>query len=501
MKTKQKSEHLEAQGTEGKTEDRREMKIDKKTGLILSPQPTDDVNDPLNWPPWLKWVILIQIAFAAFQTPFNNAMLIGGFEQMANAYDVPVSQIVYLVSIYVLPNAWGPLIMVPMSSIYGRRPIYIASFVLVTITSAVSGFAPTWSAQAALRAFNGFGLGSAVSIGASTITDVFFQHERGKAVGVWTLLTNTGAFWGTFLGGYIVALQDWTWNFKACAIIDGTILLGMIFLLPETLYPRNTIIARENTKFDYWDRFVVVRRRHDGKLTLLTILRPLRMCLYPSVFFPAFCVGLVNTFTAVGMSLIFPTVYENIFGFSLKAASNVNFALIIGALLGELFAGAWSDWVLTIMAKRHGNERIPELRLKAIYPGLIITPVKKYLLLRHFVFADLQQGRFDYIWCLFNVQYAMDSACNRLCCRHIWIPDSPYCGDYIFYRLLQVAVSICRNFLQLRAADARLYNSFLRHALWRQGRVCMAIQYLRDHLRCVFRFIYCTRVLWGEDQT
>ena len=31
-----------------------ELKVDKASGVVLSPQPTNDPNDPLNWPVWLK---------------------------------------------------------------------------------------------------------------------------------------------------------------------------------------------------------------------------------------------------------------------------------------------------------------------------------------------------------------------------------------------------------------------------------------------------------------
>lgn len=57
-------------------------------------------------------------------------------------------------------------------------------------------------------------------------------------MGVWTLLTNTGAFWESFIGCYVVADGGWTWAFKAAAILNGITFLWMIFCMPETIYPR-----------------------------------------------------------------------------------------------------------------------------------------------------------------------------------------------------------------------------------------------------------------------
>jgi hypothetical protein len=230
-----------------------------------------------------------------------------------------------------------------------------------------------------LQALNGIGLGSAVSIGASTVTDVFFQHERGKAMGVWTLLTNTGAFWACFLGGYIVTSKGWPWVYKTSAIINGATLFAMIVFLPETLYSRRNLDQHDPRltsakKFDFVDRYIKVYRRH-GKLDLMSALRPIRMAMYPNVFIPAFFMGLGNALGPVAFTVIIPTYFREVYGFSLRASSNVNFALIIGAMAGEVFAGAWSDYLLTRRARSHGGKRIPELRIAALWPTAVMFPV------------------------------------------------------------------------------------------------------------------------------
>ena len=194
-------------------------------------------------------------------------------------------------------------------------------------------------------------------------------------MGVWTLLINTGAFWGTLIGCYVVSDGGWTWAFKAAAILNGITLLLIICCMPETLYPRLGNPQQISEKFDWWDKFIVVRRRHQGQLNPFTILRPLRMTLYPSVLFPSVLTGVSNTLIGVGISLIIPSFFGDVYGFNLKQAGDTNFALIIGALLGEVFAGAWSDYLMTRMAKSRGGERTPELRLRALWPSAVIMPV------------------------------------------------------------------------------------------------------------------------------
>jgi hypothetical protein len=83
------------------------LKLDPKTKIVLSPQPSDDINDPLNYPSWLKWTILIVVAFAAFQTPFNAAIMIPAFDELAEAYHTSVDHTSYFVAVANICNAWG----------------------------------------------------------------------------------------------------------------------------------------------------------------------------------------------------------------------------------------------------------------------------------------------------------------------------------------------------------------------------------------------------------
>lgn len=56
-------------------------KLDKN-GLPLVPQPSDDPSDPLNFPQWLKVVILVQASVMALLGPFNTAVINPGIAQI-----------------------------------------------------------------------------------------------------------------------------------------------------------------------------------------------------------------------------------------------------------------------------------------------------------------------------------------------------------------------------------------------------------------------------------
>lgn len=90
---------------------RNKLKIDPQTGFILYPQPTDDPNDPLNWPQWAKSLIVCQVALAALQTPLNSSITVATFEELSNKWNVSVTFVSYLIAIGVMPNAIGVSIL------------------------------------------------------------------------------------------------------------------------------------------------------------------------------------------------------------------------------------------------------------------------------------------------------------------------------------------------------------------------------------------------------
>lgn len=93
----------------------------------------------------------------------------------------------FVVSVFVLGFAFGPLIIGPMSEIYGRRPVYNicnAGFVVFTILSAV---ATNMGMLIAVRFFAGvFGV-AVITCGGGSISDMLPPEKRGRAMAVWSV--------------------------------------------------------------------------------------------------------------------------------------------------------------------------------------------------------------------------------------------------------------------------------------------------------------------------
>lgn len=253
--------------------------------------------------------------------------------------------------------------------------MYIFTLLLAVATAAGSGRAPDYSSLLALRSFNGIGAGAPGGLGSATVCDLFFQHERGLYMGIFTVSLISGGHIAPVIGGFIEKNLEWNWCFYVPSIIGGAFLVTIIFCLPETLYPRSpeALAMPQGT----WRQNMLLQGEvhPNRKLKMVDFIRPLQMLKYPSVLFPALYYSVSFGYG----SILFILTGANLFGahFHFKPYQTgllLGLPLTIGSLLGELVSGGFSDWVRFKRARATESDGKPEDRLLAILPALILIP-------------------------------------------------------------------------------------------------------------------------------
>ena len=183
MTAKAEDSQIVPPGTQLESADDQKFPLNPKldrTGLPLEPQPSDHKDDPLNWPQSYKIWVLVQLILLSFCVQLTAGFLPAAFSPIAKELNKTNQQASYLVSSYVLLGGLTPLFITPFANLYGRRFPYII-FTLIAVLSLVGGaLATSYAGLLVSRVFTGIGQSVALGIGASTITDLFFQHERGK---------------------------------------------------------------------------------------------------------------------------------------------------------------------------------------------------------------------------------------------------------------------------------------------------------------------------------
>lgn len=124
----------------------------------------------------------------------------------------------FVVSVYVLGFAFGPLLAAPLSEIYGRAPVFNIANILFIIATIITALSQNMPMLIIFRFLMGFAGSTPVTNGSGTISDMFPVEERGKAMAVWAMGPLLGPCIGPLMGGYMIEDLGWRWVFWVIAI-------------------------------------------------------------------------------------------------------------------------------------------------------------------------------------------------------------------------------------------------------------------------------------------
>jgi multidrug resistance protein len=123
-----------------------------------------------------------------------------------------------VVSVYILGFASGPLVIAPLSELYGRLYVYHICnilFIAFTVSCAVS---PSLSALIGFRFIAGCAGSSPLTLGGGTVADVIHPEKRGVAMALYVLGMLLGSVLGPVVGGFLSQAKGWRWIFWVLAI-------------------------------------------------------------------------------------------------------------------------------------------------------------------------------------------------------------------------------------------------------------------------------------------
>jgi MFS family permease len=262
----------------------------------------------------------------------------------------------YITSVFLLFLGFAPLIWAPIANIYGRRPVYIITLILSVATAVGSGAAPNYAGLLTLRAFNGLGAGAPGGLGCVTVCDLFFQHERGLYMGIFTVALINGGHLAPVIGGYVAKNLSWHWCFYILVIIGAVMVVVLILCLPETLYPRSQEALQQPQRT--WVHNMTCRGKihPTRRLQLMDFVRPLQMLKYPSVLIPAIYYSVSFGYASILFIISSANTFARIYKFQpYQTGLLLGLPLTIGTLLGELMSGGFSDWVRYKIARSNGT--------------------------------------------------------------------------------------------------------------------------------------------------
>ncbi|KAI8146110.1 major facilitator superfamily domain-containing protein [Fennellomyces sp. T-0311] len=330
-----------------------------------------------------KTIIVFIVSIAGSTSPFVATIYYPALVPMQEYFQTNDTAMNASLAIYIFFIAFFPLIWATFADIYGRRPIYLASFMIAVVGSVCCAVSVNIGMFIAFRALSAIGSSSVLSLGAATISDIFESHERGRAFSYYMAGPLSGTALGPILGGFLNQDLGWRSIFWFVAVANFCVWLSILLFLPETRYTDPSSVTASSVGAEQEQK----KRKLVNPLASLELMRHSNISLAVAFLGILFMVNyIVNT--------NFTRIYTVQYGFDSGIVGLCYLPIAIGNVVGGMLAGQASDRLYMKRAARSSTGHgYPEMRLGGFvwYSAIIIALL----------------GFTAYGWCVqYNVHYS-----------------------------------------------------------------------------------------------
>ncbi|VUC30762.1 unnamed protein product [Clonostachys rosea] len=340
----------------------------------------DDPENPHNWPVWRKYSNSALISLLTLITPLASNVFAPAIPDLMVYFKSSNTELAsFVVSVYVLGFACGPLVFAPLSELYGRLPVYHVCNIIFVIFTAGCAIAPTLDALIVFRFFAGCFGACPLTNGGGSIADMFHPEERAAVMAAFSIGPLLGPIIGPAAGGVLAQNKGWRWVFWLVAIMGAAISVAMVLVMRESYAP--VILERRTKKLRKETGNEQLRSKLDEGLTsrqlfTLSIVRPVKLL----VFSPICTVFAVYIMMVYGYQYLLCTtiayVFKETYGFSSSESGLVFLSAGVGCFLGMIWFGVDSSVAMKRIKEQDSEGGLkPEVRLRLLPAGAIIYPL------------------------------------------------------------------------------------------------------------------------------
>ncbi|RSH82295.1 hypothetical protein EHS25_006005 [Saitozyma podzolica] len=200
-------------------------------------EPGEKIN-PKNWGVAYRWYLTGVAGLLVLNSTFASSSPSGIVSDMEKEFGFSQEVAVLTISLFVAGYCVGPLLWGPLSESYGRRPLFIGTFLVYTGFQVGCALSKNTASILVFRFLGGTFAAAPLTNSGALIADIWDGDHRGQAMSLFSLAPFAGPSIGPIVAGFIqVSGTDWRWVFWILTIFAGVCLVIIIFTVPETYAP------------------------------------------------------------------------------------------------------------------------------------------------------------------------------------------------------------------------------------------------------------------------
>ncbi|RYO88687.1 hypothetical protein DL766_004433 [Monosporascus sp. MC13-8B] len=342
----------------------------------------DDPENPMNWSPAKKSVAIAIVTMMTLLSPIASTISSAAAPDIMLYFNSTNETLMaFVTTIFLLGYTFGPIVIAPLSEMYGRAILYKVCIVLFLIFNVACAVANSLGSLIVFRFLAGVAGSCPITLGTGSIADMIPQDKRAGAMGAYVIGAVLGPSVGPICGGYLTPVLGWRWNFWPMAIATAPLTVVVILFVHES-YPF-VVLERKTERLRRQTGNMHLRSALDtGKtpreLFAFSILRPLKMLLLPIVFLLSLYAAVVYSYLYLCFTT-FPAVFGGQYGFGSGAAGLATLGMGVGSIVGVFFCGGVADKLSNYLTKKNGGDTKPEYRLPTLVIGGLVVPIGLFI--------------------------------------------------------------------------------------------------------------------------
>jgi MFS family permease len=336
-------------------------------------------NDAANWSLSFKWCIVGLLALSAFTVTFgclSVAPIATHIVDELDGEDENKSSAVLLVTIWELGEAVGPLLIAPLSEMYGRRPLFHAANTVFIVTTMLASFSRSSTELLMMRALTGMAVASAV-LNPAVVGDIFAPEQRGAALSCIMFAPLLASSVGVAFSSVLAAKFGWRSVLWLSAGLTGVCEFCFMTWFPET-YPGRARQAAKPLRYEGPPEMMhnaTYKKASAESISLwTTIKRPFAVFINSGVLAALSLFGAVVFCYFYVISVTLPIILEDVYEFPPSMTGTAFLPNGVGTCIGVVICNLSLDRIYTKLKRKNNGFGLPEFRLPLTIVGVLSMP-------------------------------------------------------------------------------------------------------------------------------